>query len=494
MRSRPCLRASWRARSSLGIGLIAATAALWVLRAAAARSTRYPRSSASAVFVAAASVHIDTPFGFTPPTQLAFVPLLFAMPLAAVPFAVAVGLALARLPSVLRGEVPAIRLLLCGGNAWFVIGPVALFVLTGTRPATAGPVLLVAALLAQFGLDLVISAVRLVIARGVKLGTHLVQVWVDAIDAGLSGIGFVVAKHVRAEPASVLALVPLLGIFAMFARERHQRLKNLLELNNAYRGTALVLGDVVEADDGYTGEHCKSVVELALAVAHRMGLDAERRRNLEFAALLHDIGKIVIPNEIINKPGKLDPDEWALMQTHTVEGQKMLDRVGGFMRDVGRIVRSHHEQWDGSGYPDRLAGEDIRLEARIIACCDAWNAMRTDRSYRKALSHEVAMAELVENVGSQFDPGVVAALIPIVAAEAGRGTRGPAVRISRSAREPQPAPAMATFGCAADSPRRRVGSATTGTRATTAVRCTRPCAGAALSAPARRRSVTSAAL
>ena len=259
---------------------------------------------------------------------------------------------------------------------------------------------------------------RLFVAHKVSLRTHFGQLWVDGVDAGLSGIAFIVAKHVRSEPAYVLAFVPLLGILAMFARERHQRLQSLLELNNAYRGTALVLGNVVEADDGYTGEHCKEVVELTLAVADRMGLDPARRRNLEFAALLHDIGKIVIPNEIINKPGKLDPDEWELMKTHAVEGQKMLNSVGGFMREVGRIVRSHHERWDGGGYPDGLAGEAIPLEARIIACCDTWNAMRTDRSYRKALSYEVAMTELVDNVGSQFDPRVAAALVPIVMGEA----------------------------------------------------------------------------
>ena len=196
----------------------------------------------------------------------------------------------------------------------------------------------------------------------------------------------------------------MLGLLAVFARERHDRMKGLIELNNAYRGTALVLGDVVEADDGYTGEHSKGVVRLALAVGDQLGLDAEQRRNLEFGALLHDVGKIAIPKEIINKPGKLDPHEWDIITTHTLEGQKMLDRVGGFMRDVGLIVRSHHERWDGRGYPDGLAGEAIPLEARIISCCDTWNAMRTDRSYRKALSHEVARAELVANAGHQFDP------------------------------------------------------------------------------------------
>jgi putative nucleotidyltransferase with HDIG domain len=203
----------------------------------------------------------------------------------------------------------------------------------------------------------------------------------------------------------------------MFARERHQRLTGLLELNNAYHGTALVLGDVVEADDGYTGEHCRSVVQLVMEVGKVLGLSAERRRNLEFGALLHDVGKIAIPKEIINKPGKLDSHEWTIIRTHTVEGQRMLDRVGGFMREVGLIVRSHHERWDGGGYPDGLVGDEIPLESRIIACCDTWNAMRTDRSYRKALSYEVALTELHANSGTQFDPGVVDALVRVVSAE-----------------------------------------------------------------------------
>ena len=190
----------------------------------------------------------------------------------------------------------------------------------------------------------------------------------------------------------------------MFAHERRRRLESTLELSNAYRGTALVLGDVVEADDSYTGQHCRSVVALTLDVADRLGLSAERRRNLEFAALLHDVGKIAIPKEIINKPGKLDPHEWTIVKTHTLEGQKMLDRVGGFMREVGLIVRSHHERWDGGGYPDGLAGEQIPLEARIIACCDTWNAMRTDRPYRKALAYDIASAELTSQLGDAVRP------------------------------------------------------------------------------------------
>jgi putative nucleotidyltransferase with HDIG domain len=224
----------------------------------------------------------------------------------------------------------------------------------------------------------------------------------------------VIAADIHSHPLAALAPVPMLAVLAIFAQERHHRIEHLLQLNNAYRGTALVLGDVIEADDGYTGEHSRSVVALALALADQLHLSAKRRRNLEFAALLHDIGKIAIPKEIINKPDRLDPSEWKIIQTHTLEGQKMLDRVGGFMREVGLIVRSHHERWDGRGYPDGLVGEGIPLEARIIACCDSWNAMRTDRPYRQALSHQVALAELLANGGHQFDPTIIAAFTRIV--------------------------------------------------------------------------------
>jgi putative nucleotidyltransferase with HDIG domain len=404
------------AEAAAGAGFVGAVGALLVLQPPHDFAA-WPALLCLAVLIAAMLVRIDTRFGFTSPTQLAFVPLVFTMPLALVPVAVAIAVAISLVPLVVRGEMPATKLTVAITNSWFAVGPVAVFVLAGVSPRAAGPLVLAGALIAQCALDAGTFALRMAISRRAKPSAFAVP-WVYIIDAALSGVGLVVAKVVVDQPAAVLALVPLLGIFATFARERHQRLVSLIELNNAYRGTALVLGDVVEADDGYTGEHCKSVVDLAMAVADRLGLDAARRRNLEFGALLHDVGKIAIPNDIINKPGGLDPDEWALVKTHTIEGQKMLDRVGGFMREVGLIVRSHHERWDGGGYPDGLVGEEIPLEARIITCCDAWNAMRTDRSYRKALSHEVAMAELVDNLGRQFDPAVGSVLIPIVAAEA----------------------------------------------------------------------------
>jgi putative nucleotidyltransferase with HDIG domain len=288
------------------------------------------------------------------------------------------------------------------------------FALAHVEARHAAAALLLAALCAQFIVDLAAGAVRDAIAWGTPASAQLRYVWVHGVDTALAIVGLMFARQLEHTPAMVLGLIPLLGVLATFARERHQRLDGLLELNRAYRGTALALGDVVEADDGYTGEHCKSVLNLALAVAERLGLDANRRRNLEFAALLHDVGKIAIPKDILHKPGKLDPAEWAIMKSHTVEGQRVLTRVGGFMEEVGRVVRSHHERWDGQGYPDGLAGEAIPLEARIITCCDSWNAMRTDRVYRKALSYEVARAELVGNSGSQFDPTVVEVLLSII--------------------------------------------------------------------------------
>ena len=401
----------------IGLAFALSVAGLWWLRPPHAFAI-VPASLCLLVLVLATRVRLDTPFGFTVATQLAFVPLLFAVPVAVVPVAVVVALVVARLPDVRPGSARPSRLLLQLGNSWFAIGPVVVFGLAGTQPTDAGIPLLIAALAAQFGVDFVVSAVRFWSDRAASLSVQLRETWVYAIDASLSGIALVVAQNIHRHPAVALAPLPLLALLAVFARERHHRMESLLELNNAYRGTALVLGDVVEADDGYTGEHCKGVVQLALAVGERLELDAMQRRNLEFGALLHDVGKIAIPKEIINKPGKLDPHEWEIITTHTIEGQRMLDRVGGFMRDVGLIVRSHHERWDGTGYPDGLVGDVIPLEARIISCCDTWNAMRTDRSYRKALSHEVALTELKANTGRQFDPRIVAALLPVIEPEA----------------------------------------------------------------------------
>jgi putative nucleotidyltransferase with HDIG domain len=396
----------------VGCGFAAVTALLWWMRPPHAFAL-IPVALCVVVLVVAARVRFDMPFGFTVPTQLAFVPLLFATPLAIVPIAVVASLTIARLPDLRAGKIRASRLLQTVGNSWFAIGPVAVFVVASTEPGDAGPALLVAALAAQFVIDFTVSALRISIGRGASFSPQLRETRVYAIDAALSGVALAVAEGVHTYPALILAPLPILVLLAVFANERHQAINNLIELSGAYRGTALVLSKVVEADDDYTGKHSKGVVELALALGAALDLDAEHLRNLEFAALLHDVGKIAIPKEIINKPGTLDAHERKLIETHTREGQKMLDTIGGFMGSVGLIVRSHHERWDGAGYPDGFAGEDIPLEARIIACCDSWNAMRTDRPYVDALSLEVARAELTDNAGRQFDPTIVEAFLQL---------------------------------------------------------------------------------
>jgi putative nucleotidyltransferase with HDIG domain len=428
---------------------VAAVVGLWLLRPPHAFATA-PSLACFVVLVLAMLVCFDTPLGLAPATQLGFVPLVFALPLALVPIAVAVAMAAAWLPDIRARVLRPSRLLLVPLNSWFAVGAVSVFAVAHVEPAHAGAGLLLAALTAQFLADFVVSSLRFRVLRGATLPSLLRSTWVYLIDAALLGIALLVATHVQHTPLAALSLLPLLGLLAVFAHERRRRLESMLELSSAYRGTALVLGDVIEADDGYTGEHCKSVVALALDLAEHMKLSPDRMRNLEFAALLHDVGKVAIPKEIINKPGKLDPHEWTIIKTHTLEGQKMLERVGGFMREVGIIVRSHHERWDGGGYPDGLTGEQIPLEARIISCCDAWNAMRTDRPYRSALALDVATAELMTGAGKQFDPNVVDTFARMVVPAIDPGAAAPALAPA-PAPTPAPRPAPALISGAAES-------------------------------------------
>jgi HD-GYP domain-containing protein (c-di-GMP phosphodiesterase class II) len=191
------------------------------------------------------------------------------------------------------------------------------------------------------------------------------------------------------------------------------RIDHALELSHAYRGTALLLGDMVEADDAYTGLHSRDVVHLVVAVADALGLGRRDRLHAELTALLHDVGKVRIPNEILHKPGPLNADERSVIETHTVLGEAMLVQIGGLLGEVGTLVRSCHEHWDGSGYPDGLAGADIPLVAQIVVACDAFSAMTTGRPYRDALPHEQAIAELRRCSGTQFAPQVVEALVAV---------------------------------------------------------------------------------
>jgi HD-GYP domain-containing protein (c-di-GMP phosphodiesterase class II) len=281
-----------------------------------------------------------------------------------------------------------------------------------------------AALAAQFVCDGVAAALIDWAALGVKPRLQVrAFAWMWATDALLWPPALAIAYAGRDASWAALLGLPLAGLLAVFARERRHGLDAALELSVTYHRTARLLGELVEADDAYTGSHSRDVVDLAVGVAEQMGLGARARRNVELAALLHDIGKIRIPKAIILKPGPLSDEEFALIKRHTIFGQEMLDRVGGPLAKVGAIVRSSHERFDGGGYPDGLAGEAISLEARIVSCCDAFSAMTTDRPYSAARPLLEALAELQACAGGQFDPAVVDALFIVLGKD---GTARPA--------------------------------------------------------------------
>jgi putative nucleotidyltransferase with HDIG domain len=402
-------------KSASVAAFVAATAALAVF----APPTSMPSLALVAAFVVAYAlaqrVEFEVGSGSAVPTQIVLVPMLFALPPALVPLAVAAGFVVGGLPDLLRGRFHAERLGAVILSAWHAVGAAAVFAAAGApEPTLAALPILGLALLVQFATDFGTTAVREILAVGVPVRTIVgAYRWVFTVDALLTPIGFLAAVAAALWSGAFLLALPLIALLHVFAKERTVRIDRTLELSSAYRGTAFLLGDVIEADDAYTGSHSRDVVSLSLAVAEELGLDARTQRRVELAALLHDVGKIRVPNEIINKTGALDEDEWAVIKQHTIEGQRMLERVGGLLGEVGAIVRSCHERWDGTGYPDRLAGDTIPIEARIVCACDAFNAMTTDRSYRRAMSPADARAELERCAGTHFDPAVVRALLAV---------------------------------------------------------------------------------
>ena len=183
--------------------------------------------------------------------------------------------------------------------------------------------------------------------------------------------------------------------------------------NGASRSAVGALAAAIDARDNYTHTHSEQVVRLATEVARRLGLsrvDVERIRD---GAMLHDVGKVAIPNEILYKPGPLTPEEWEIMRDHPAIGERILRRTPE-LAAIAPLVRHEHERWDGNGYPDGLSGTDIPLGSRIILACDAYNAMITARPYRDPMSEQDAQRELRECAAKQFDPDVVEALLGVL--------------------------------------------------------------------------------
>ncbi|MDQ3670362.1 MAG: HD domain-containing protein [Actinomycetota bacterium] len=208
--------------------------------------------------------------------------------------------------------------------------------------------------------------------------------------------------------------VALADLFVRQVAALLAQLDHASTVERLYRETLGSLANALEEKDAPTHDHANRVVELARDVAKELGVEAPDLRAIELGALLHDIGKIRVPESILNKPGPLDPREWTVMRRHTIAGEAILRPIAD-LGDVLPIVRGSHERWDGRGYPDGLAQDVIPLGARIIAVCDAFRAMVEPRPYRPARQRDEARQELVHHAGTQFDRACVDALLGALA-------------------------------------------------------------------------------
>ncbi len=210
----------------------------------------------------------------------------------------------------------------------------------------------------------------------------------------------------------VCAFVPSMVAAALRAENRLSEQRRD-ELEKSYLATIAALAAALDAKDRHTEAHSRETAALARAVGRRLGLDNEGLRFLEYGALLHDIGKIGIPGYILNKPGALDEEETAIMREHPVIGERIVASVP-FLARIRPVVRAEHERWDGSGYPDGLRGQQIPIESRIIHACDAFQAMSSDRPYRRARPRDWILKEIRDQSGRQFDPKVAEVLLLVI--------------------------------------------------------------------------------
>jgi len=249
-------------------------------------------------------------------------------------------------------------------------------------------------------------------------GSHDIESAIEAMRAG--AFDYIVKpfdlEHVRLSVGRALEHQSLLaakrGYETYLERMIEQRTRELDDalhsLGDAYRTTLKALVAALETRDLETHGHSERVVSFSLRLGQEFGLDEGQMRSLEFGSLLHDIGKIGVPDAILRKPAKLSEDEWLEMRLHPIHGRQILSGIA-FLEGASRVVAQHHEKWDGSGYPAGLKGEEIDLNARIFAVADAFDAITSDRVYRVGRTYEAALAELCAQTGRQFDPGVVEA-------------------------------------------------------------------------------------
>ena len=232
------------------------------------------------------------------------------------------------------------------------------------------------------------------------------------------GILVLMHRHAKGEEHRANYLPQDIATVSVFASQAALVLHNtLLKLENAkkevYLETIAALVTAIDAKDKYTRNHSKNVARVAVTLAQGLKLSAREIQTIEYGALLHDIGKIGIPEGILNKNGTLEHEEYEKMKSHPVIGVKILQPVG-FLQSTSDIIHHHHERIDGKGYPDGLKNEDIPFEARLVSIADAWDAMISDRSYRKRMSTEQALYELQNHAGSQFDAYMIKAFVDMI--------------------------------------------------------------------------------
>ncbi|MCX7704626.1 MAG: HD-GYP domain-containing protein, partial [Planctomycetota bacterium] len=197
-----------------------------------------------------------------------------------------------------------------------------------------------------------------------------------------------------------------------------ENVSHLRELEDNLFATTLALAKTIEYKDPYTRGHCERVMGYSDAIALKIGFSEKDRKRLRYACILHDIGKIGIPGRILDKPGRLTDEEYEIVKRHSVLGEELVKGVP-FLKEIALFIRWHHERWDGKGYPDGLKGYEIPLESRIMAIADAFDAMTSDRPYRKALSRLEAIEEIKRGSGSQFDPILASEFLKVI--EGGEG-------------------------------------------------------------------------
>ena len=224
--------------------------------------------------------------------------------------------------------------------------------------------------------------------------------------------GFLVVREPAVGEHGTEELLRLLSGLSYQASVALQRARSFESLEDTFVSTVEALANALEANDEYTSSHTRWITDMALKVGRELGFDAPTLKRIELGALFHDIGKIGVPTSILLKPGPLSPEERKIIEMHPELGERILEPIDR-LAEVRKIVRSCHERWDGEGYPDGKAGEEIPIESRIVFVCDAFHAMTTDRPYRKRLGVEEACRRLREGAGTQFDPAVVNVFLTI---------------------------------------------------------------------------------